>query len=125
MFDPEAVWQQSGLSVAMACGFLHENVLHFLTDDAIDDAALLAASFSDVGAPLLVAPLAPLLLRLSCSSCLSLYICKYCVVVSVCVWYGPLLCSSLYIVICCFVILVCAFIPSFIHSFIARVSFQR
>ncbi|BDA49102.1 Cell cycle checkpoint protein RAD17 [Coccomyxa sp. Obi] len=47
-FDPEGVWEQSGLDVGTTAGFLHENVLHFLDGEALEDAALLADYFSDV-----------------------------------------------------------------------------
>ena len=49
-FRPEAVWEQSGLEVGTVAGFLHENALHFLTDDAVADAADVADCLGDVGA---------------------------------------------------------------------------
>ncbi len=45
------MWEQSGLDVGTTAGFLHENVLHFLDGEALEDAALLAHYFSDVGEP--------------------------------------------------------------------------
>ena len=57
-FAPEAVWEQSGLEVATVAGFLHENALHFLTDEAVEDAAEVADCLGDVGAHALVLPAA-------------------------------------------------------------------
>lgn len=48
-FDPEGVWEQSGLDVGTTAGFLHENAQHFLDSEAMEDAALVASYFSDVG----------------------------------------------------------------------------
>ena len=48
-FSPEGVWERSGLDVGTTAGFLHENALHFLDDEAMEDAALVASYFSDVG----------------------------------------------------------------------------
>jgi hypothetical protein len=48
-FSPEVVWEQSGLDVGTTAGFLHENALHFMDNEAIEDAALVASYFSDVG----------------------------------------------------------------------------
>lgn len=38
-FEPEPVLMQSGLEAASVSGFLHENMLHFIDDSAIEDAA--------------------------------------------------------------------------------------
>lgn len=48
-FDPEIIWQQSGLDLGTTAGFLHENCVHFLEDGAIEDAASESEFFSDTG----------------------------------------------------------------------------
>ena len=38
--NPESVMLHSGLEAGLAAAFLHENMLHFFGDGAIEDAAL-------------------------------------------------------------------------------------
>ncbi|KAK9814703.1 hypothetical protein WJX72_010168 [[Myrmecia] bisecta] len=47
--DPEAVLTQSGLDASSASSFLHENMLEFLQDCAIEDAAAECGYLSDAG----------------------------------------------------------------------------
>lgn len=51
-YSPEGVWEASGLEVGTVAGFLHENALHFVDDNAIADAAEVAQALGDAGAPL-------------------------------------------------------------------------
>ena len=48
--DPEGVLLHSGIEAASAAGFLHENLLHFIAEDAIEDAAAACQCLSDTGA---------------------------------------------------------------------------
>lgn len=50
-FDAEAVVLHSGLDAGTVAAFLHENMLHFVADTAIKDAADALAYLSDAGAP--------------------------------------------------------------------------
>ena len=52
-FDAEAVVLHSGLDAGTVAAFLHENMLHFVADTAIEDAADALAYLSDAGAPML------------------------------------------------------------------------
>ena len=47
--DPEGVLLHSGIEAASAAGFLHENLLHFIAEDAIEDAAAACQCLSDTG----------------------------------------------------------------------------
>ena len=49
-FDVEAVVLHSGLDAGTVAAFLHENMLHFVADTAIEDAADALAYLSDAGA---------------------------------------------------------------------------
>ena len=49
--DPEGVLLHSGIEAASAAGFLHENLLHFISEDAIEDAATACQCLSDTGEP--------------------------------------------------------------------------
>ena len=48
-YDPEAVLMHSGLEAGLAAGFLHENMLHFFEDDAMEDAAAACHCLVDTG----------------------------------------------------------------------------
>lgn len=48
--DPEAVLLKSGLDAATAAAFLHENMLEFLDNDAMEEAAQAYSYLSHAGA---------------------------------------------------------------------------
>lgn len=49
LVDAEGVLLHSGIEAASAAAFLHENVLHFISDDALEDAATACEYLCDAG----------------------------------------------------------------------------
>ena len=48
-YNPEDVMLHSGLEVGLTAAFLHENMLHFFGNDAVEDAAVACDYLVDVG----------------------------------------------------------------------------
>lgn len=64
--DPEAVLRKSGLDAGTAAAFLHENMLEFVDNDAMEEAAQAYSYLSHAGAKTLHTSIQPLQVPTTC-----------------------------------------------------------